>query len=395
MTSELHLALSEITVAMDDMRLYDAAQRIIRLTDALSNWYVRRSRDRFWGSSTGPEAADKWDAYHTLYEVLVAMTLIAAPFTPFIAETIYQNLVRRVAADAPESVHLASWPEADATLVDEALSVDMQAVRDVVALGLQARNANRLKVRQPLGRVEVILGRPQLAGRIDRYRELLMDELNAKEVVLTQDAHHVSFTMKPDFRKLGPVFGARVQLVKKALEGLDAKVARTQLAAEGKVSVALADGTEAVLDADTIAVTVTPEAGWVASSGAVGVVILDATLTPALIAEGRAREVLSRIQGWRKDANLDYVARIRVGVEGDPDLVAACSAVCRVHRGGVAGGGRAARRGRGGRGARVRGRRPGAAAHVGAGVSPGVRRDFGFARRGDSASVRAARVACS
>jgi len=325
MTSELHLALSEITVAMDDMRLYDAAQRIIRLTDALSNWYVRRSRDRFWASSSGPDAANKWDAYHTLYEVLVAMALIAAPFTPFIAETIYQNLVRHVDPAAPESVHLARWPEADASLVDEALSVDMQVVRDVVALGLQARNVNKLKVRQPLGRVEIILGKPQLSERVERYRELVMDELNAKEVVLTQDAHHVNFALKPDFRKLGPIFGARVQLVKKALGAVDAKLVRTQLAATGTVTLPLDDGTEAVLDAETVAVAVTPAEGWVASSSAVGVVILDATLTPELVAEGRVREVLSRIQGWRKDANLDYVARIRVGIDGDADLIAACA----------------------------------------------------------------------
>jgi len=329
MTSELHLALTEITVAMDDMRLYDAAQRIIRLTDALSNWYVRRSRDRFWASAAAAGESglvSKWDAYHTLYEVLVTMALIAAPFTPFIAETIYQNLVRHVDAAAPESVHLARWPDADASLVDEALSVDMQVVRDVVALGLQARNVNKLKVRQPLARVEVILGQPQLSERVERYRDLLMDELNAKEVVLTQDAHHVNFALKPDFRRLGPIFGARVQLVKKALEAVDAKAVRTQLATEGKVTLSLGDGTEGTLDAETVTVTVTPAKGWVASSGPVGVVILDAILTPALIAEGRAREVLSRIQGWRKEANLDYVARIRVGIDGDPELIAACRA---------------------------------------------------------------------
>ncbi len=325
MTSELHLAIAEVTRAMDDMAIYEAAQRLIRLTDALSNWYVRRSRDRFWASAESTAASDKWDAYHTLYEVLVAMTHLVAPFTPFIAETIYQNLVRRVFADAPESVHLSDWPTADAALVDEALSTEMQVVRDVVALGLQARNANKLKVRQPLAAVEVILGRPQLAERVERYRDLLADELNAKAIVLTQDAHHVRFSLKPDFRKLGPVFGPRVQLVKKALESVDAKAARAQLANDGRLDVALGDGTQATLDAETIAVSVTAEAGWVAAAGPVGVVILDATLTPELVAEGRAREVLSRIQGWRKDQNLDYVARIKVGLEGDPELIAACT----------------------------------------------------------------------
>ncbi len=326
MASELHLATREVTRHMDDYRLYDAAQRIIKLTDALSNWYVRRSRDRFWSKADSHVVSDKWDAYHTLYEVLVQMTAMAAPFTPFIAETMWQNLVRRVDAMAPESVHLASWPGFDEALIDESLSTEMQVVRDVVALGLQARNANRLKVRQPLAKVEIILGKPALTERIGAYASLIADELNVKDVVLTQDAHHVSFTLKPNFRALGPIFGAKVQLVKKALDKVDAKAVRSLLATEGAAMIELEDGTEAKLDAETVAVTVTPAAGWVASAGEVGVVILDSALTEALIDEGRAREVLSRIQAWRKDANLDYTARIRVGVMGDAALVKASQA---------------------------------------------------------------------
>ena len=330
--SELNLTLRDVTRHMDDYKLYDAAQRLIKLTDALSNWYVRRSRDRFWASSQsgdgqGAQAVDtKWDAYHTLYEVLVQMTLMAAPFTPFITETIWQNLVRRVDRLAPESVHLASWPSFDEALIDEQLSVEMQAVRELVALGLQARNANKLKVRQPLKRVEVILGHPQLTERVSHYTALIAEELNAKEVAFTQDAHHVSFALKPNFRALGPIYGARVQLVKKALDGVDAKKARAELAETGRLEVALADGTVASVDSETVSVSVTPADGWVASAGTVGVVILDATLTDALIAEGRAREVLSRIQGWRKEQSLDYTARISVTVGGDPALVEACRA---------------------------------------------------------------------
>jgi isoleucyl-tRNA synthetase len=238
----------------------------------------------------------------------------------------WQNLVRRVDAGAPESVHLARWPDFDEALIDEALSVDMQVVRDVVALGLQARNANKLKVRQPLGKVEIILGKPALGERVAAYASLICDELNVKDVVLTQDAHHVSFALKPNFRALGPIFGAKVQLVKKALDKVDAKAVRALLATEGAATIALEDGTEAKLDAETIAVSVTPAAGWVAAAGEVGVVILDGTLTEALVDEGRAREVLSRIQAWRKDANLDYTARIRVGITGDEALVKASQA---------------------------------------------------------------------
>ena len=328
--SELNLTMREVTRHMDEFRLYDAAQRLIKLTDALSNWYVRRSRDRFWaaaptGDTAGaPGATDKWDAYHTLYEVLVQMTLMAAPFTPFIAETIWQNLVRKADGAAPESVHLASWPTFDEALIDEHLSTEMQVVRDIVGLGLQARNANRLKVRQPLAKVEIILGQPQLNERILGYASLICDELNVKDVVLTQDAHHVSFALKPNFKTLGPIYGARVQLVKKALEAVDAKAARASLASMGEFSVPLSDGTEATLTSETVAVAVTPAEGWVASAGDVGVVILDATLSDALVQEGRAREVLSRIQAWRKDESLDYTARIHVVISGDENLLMAC-----------------------------------------------------------------------
>jgi isoleucyl-tRNA synthetase len=328
-SSELHLAIGDVTRAMDDMRLYDAAQRIITLTDALSNWYVRRSRDRFYAEvgAGSPEAVQgKWDAYHTLYEVLVAMTHLIAPFTPFIAETIFQNLVRKVDPAATESVHMARWPEVDTSLVQEALSATMKDVREIVALGLQARNARKLKVRQPLAKVEVILGRPALTDRVKAYVDLIREELNVKEVILTQDAHHVSFAMKPDFKKLGPVFGPRVQLVKKALDGIDAKAARAELTEFGRVTVKLADGTDAVLDAETIAVAVTPNEGWAAAAGGVGVVILDATLTDELVVEYKANEVLARIQAWRKEFALEYTARIRVGIAGDPAIVAACRA---------------------------------------------------------------------
>ncbi len=326
MTSELHLALGEITVAMDDMRLYDAAQRIIRLTDALSNWYVRRSRDRFWGSSTGPDAADKWDAYHTLYEVLVAMTLIAAPFTPFIAETIYQNLVRRVSPDAPESVHLASWPEADASLVDEALSVDMQAVRDVVALGLQARNNGKLKTRQPLAQATFIPSMATSAKRLDRYADIIREELNVKS--FSVENRSVPRRLKPKFPEFKNLTSPHTGAFQSALKALDANALYTTLCTPGATFLLSPVGVEAApvslsLEHVIFETEKTPEAS---ANGPIGLVEVDAALTPALVAEGRAREVLSRIQGWRKDANLDYVARIRVGLEGDPELVAACAA---------------------------------------------------------------------
>lgn len=328
MMSEFHRALRDVTAMMDEWKLYDAAQRIIVLTDALSNWYVRRSRDRFWAAADAPAdiVADKWDAYHTLYEVLVGMSQLAAPFVPFISDVLWQNLVRRPFPDAPESVHLSDWPAWDPALIDEGLAEDMAAIREIVALGLQARNANRLKVRQPLAKVEVILGHPQLTERIALYNDLILDELNVKEVAFTQNATHVAFQLKPNFRALGPIYGARVQLVKRALEGVDPKVARQALAESGALALTLEDGEVATLSPDLVSVGVSPAEGFVASAGTVGVVILETALTEALLAEGLAREVLSRIQAWRKQANLDYTARIRIGLAGDEVLLAAVRA---------------------------------------------------------------------
>ena len=326
MISELHRALRDVTAFMDDWKLYDAAQRLIALTDALSNWYVRRSRDRFWAKADATAPGDKWDAYHTLHEVLVGMSQMAAPFVPFFSEVLWQNLVRNVDAAAPESVHLSSWPDFDAALIDETLAVDMAAVRDLVGLGLQARNANKLKVRQPLAKVEIILGDPQLAARVAAYTDLIADELNVKAVAFTQDATHVTFQLKPNFRALGPIYGARVQLVKRALEAVNPAAARQALADTGSLALTLEDGETATLSQDLVSVSVTPAEGYVAAAGATGVVILETALTPALVDEGLAREVLSRVQAWRKQADLGYTERIRVTVAGDAGLVAACSA---------------------------------------------------------------------
>ncbi|MFO0750940.1 MAG: class I tRNA ligase family protein [Myxococcota bacterium] len=323
MLSEVALALGDVTRHMDEYRLYDAAQRIIQLTDGLSNWYVRRSKDRFWAGNDDPT---KWDGYHTLYETLVTMTLMAAPFVPFIAETLWQNLVRRVDAAAPESVHLASWPEPNAAHVDAELSHDLRLVREVVALGHQCGNTSGRKNRQPLASVEIVVGHGADVERLRRHVDLIADELNVKAVALTLSSPHVTFALKPNFRALGPIYGARVQLVKKALEAVDAAAIRAALATDGKAVVALADGTDAELTADLVQVAVTPEAGWVAAAGPVGVVILDTVITPELLAEGRAREVKSRLQAWRKQANLAYTARIAVAVSGDATLVAACRA---------------------------------------------------------------------
>jgi isoleucyl-tRNA synthetase len=325
--SELQLTLADVTTTMDEFRLYDAAQRIVRLADAVSNWYVRRSRDRFWAQADQSGANDKWDAFHTLWEVLTTVAQIAAPFVPFLTDEIYRNLVLSPYPDRPESVHLTDWPAVDASQIDERLSEEMQAVRDVVSLGLQTRATHKLKVRQPLLAAEVVLGHPELTDRLRPYAALIADELNVKDVVFTQHAaDRVSFAVKPNYRELGPIFGKRMPEVRAALDSADGDTVRRALADKGHYEVTLPGGEPVALTTAQIQVGVEAHEGFAAAGGAVGVVVLTTTLTDALVQEGVAREITSRIQAIRKDRDLEYTARIAVHLEGGATLLAAARA---------------------------------------------------------------------
>lgn len=321
---ELHMTLRDVTSLMDDYRLYDAAQRLIALADALSNWYVRRSRARFWAKE---QTADKWDAYHTLWEVLTGIASMSAPFVPFISEEIHQNLVRNPYPDAPESVHLADWQAFEPALIDDELSLEMKAVRDVVSLGLQTRASYKLKVRQPLNMVEIVLGHADLTARVEPYSELIADELNVKRVLFTQDAGDlVSYAVKPNYRALGPIFGKRMPEVRTALDAVAPEQVRRELAETGEFHLRLGVDEVFTLSSEHVQVTVQAKEGYAASGGAAGVVILEEALNDALIAEGRAREVTSRIQALRKQADLEYTDRITVALTGDAEVMAACEA---------------------------------------------------------------------
>jgi len=314
--SELNLTNREVTAFMDDYRLYEAAQRLIRLTDAVSNWYVRRSRARFWAPASA-EASDKWDAYHTLYEVLTTLTKLAAPFVPFFTERLHQNLVRRVDEASPLSVHLSDWPDVDAETIDVGLSEAMGAVREIVSLGLQTRATQQIKVRQPLALAEVIVGQPGLASRVERYADLIAEELNVKDVRFVEEAaDRVAFAVKPNYRALGPIFGKRMPLVRAALDAADADVIRTALVEHGETRVTLSDGEEVSLSSEHVQVAVEAREGYAAAGGAVGVVVLNTALDDALVSEGLAREIVSRIQSLRKEQDLEYTARIHVHLNG-------------------------------------------------------------------------------
>lgn len=326
MLSELALATREVGEHLDAYRVFEAAQRLLDLTDALSNWYVRRSRDRFWAPRDSEHERDKQDAYLTLYETLVTMAALAAPFVPFFAEEMYQNLVRGPFPSLPESVHLIEFPHWDREAIQEDLSEEMRSVRELVSLGLQVRMNGRLKVRQPLARADVVLAKQELSGRLTKYAPLIQEELNVKELRFLkpgEEGQTVRYRLKPNFRALGPKLGKNVQLAKKVLAESDPADLRVELANQGFITLNLA-GQEARLGPDEIEVAVEAAEGFAAAGDRVGVVVLHTELTEELLDEGLSREVLARVQAVRKDLDLGYTERIRLAIAGSERIAKVC-----------------------------------------------------------------------
>ncbi|MEZ6186045.1 MAG: class I tRNA ligase family protein [Planctomycetota bacterium] len=318
--SELNLVVRRVTEHLDGYRLYEATQELTAFVDGLSNWYVRRSRDRFW--APGLEQ-DKLDAHWTLYECLVTTAQLLAPFLPFVTEEIWQNLVVGHLPDAPASVHMSDYPAADEQAVDQELSEVMNLVRDLVSLGLQVRTQNVLKVRQPLSKAQLVLTLPQLRTPVASHVALIADELNVQEVAFVEDASaFVTYEVKPLFPRLGPRVGKAMPALKKALAATDGGTILQALDTDGKYVVD-AGGTPVELTPDDVQVSLTAKEGFAAASGKAGVVILTTTLTPELIQDGHFREVLHHVQTVRKDLDLEYTARIEVALSGAETPLAA------------------------------------------------------------------------
>ena len=318
--SELAITVRDVRSALDGYLAYDAALRLIDLTEALSNWYVRRSRPRFWAKGL---EADKRDAYATLYQALTTLAELAAPFIPFFSEEIYQNLVARAGLPgARESVHFADYPTVDASVVDEGLAGEMAAVRQVVSLGLSVRTANRLKVRQPLARADVVFNDKQTLERLGSHRSLIAEELNVHDVQFMFPGHEagaVSFKLKPNFRTLGPRLGKRVQEVKQALDRADGSTLHAELSKSGKIVLDLA-GEQLEFSSDEVEVSVSAAPGFAAETGKIGVVVLHTTLTEALVEEGLVRDLVSKIQQARKEIGLEFTDRVRLWIGGSERL---------------------------------------------------------------------------
>jgi isoleucyl-tRNA synthetase len=317
--SSLETLVQDVTEAMDNYDLQRSVRPFVSFVEDLTNWYIRRSRRRFWKSQNDD---DKMHAYRTLRYVLVQLCKVAAPFTPFISETIYRNLK---GASMPESVHLCDFPTANAAARDAALERSMALVQTVVRLGRQLRTENDLKVRQPLSVLHVVSANPEIRAMLEGFEELITDELNIKTVAFGSDETAMAdVSVKADFRKLGPKFGPNMKAMAAAIARLSSAQAAA-LAANRPVAIEAAGGV-VELSADDVVVQRAPKAGMVVASEGDAIVGIETALTPALVQEGLAREFVSRVQNLRKEADFEVTQRIAVTVACDDEVRAAIEA---------------------------------------------------------------------
>ncbi len=304
---------------LDGYAIAEAAREIERFVDQLTNWYIRRSRDRFWAPAER-DPADKESAYQTLYSVLRRLTILVAPFTPFVAEALHRRLVFERLAGSSESVHLESWPEADAGLSEPDLERAMDAVLDIVALGRAARNDHQLKTRQPLASVTVVTADVALRPLLDGFLDILREELNVHDVRWADDrADYVHHEVRPNFSKCGPRFGKQMKAVQRALAEADGDELAAGLEAQGSIAISV-DGEEVVLRADELEIRLIEKEGLATAADRNFLVALDTRLTETLIAEGRAREIVHRVQARRKELDLDYADRIQIRYRADGEI---------------------------------------------------------------------------
>jgi isoleucyl-tRNA synthetase len=319
--SELNRTAATVVERMDAYDNYEASKRLNAFVDGLSNWYVRRSRDRFWAAMDSAHQQDKLDAYWTLYEALLTTAKLIAPFTPFLAEALWQNLAGIFGDRAAASVHVCDYPSGDRAAVDEKLSEQMKLLREIASLGLSARMANKLKVRQPLTKVEVILSDATHQKWLEEHDELLRDELNVKKVDYTKDAQkYITYQVQPNFKRLGPRIGKLLPGCKAALGKADGGKLLAELTATGKVTLDI-DGEKIELDNEDIQVRLQAKPGWAAAQGSDVVVVLATELTPDLIAEGLARDFVRLVQDRRKEMGLEFTDRIWIGMVGGSDVL--------------------------------------------------------------------------
>ena len=310
--SELQLTVKTVTEKLDAYDVTAAGRAIGEFVDELSNWYVRRSRRRFW---KGEDDTDKKAAHSTLYECLVAVAKLTAPFTPFVAEALSQNLVANQYPEAPESVHLADWPEVDASLVDRDLSTRMEAARRVVALGRAARNAASIKTRQPLREVVVVANEgDEFREGVTSLQEIILDELNVKELRFGQQEDVVAYDLKPNLSLVGPKYGRLAPGIRAALAEVPPETGARAAAGED-VTVAV-DGEEIALSAEELLVEPKERAGYALEREGELSVALSTDLDASLVDEGLVRELVHKVQNLRRERDFEIEETISVGLSG-------------------------------------------------------------------------------
>ncbi len=311
--SKLNTAIKGVDDNLNNYRIPEAARVLDNFVDEMSNWYVRRCRERFWAK--GMEQ-DKINAYMTLYTALVEISKAAAPMVPFMTEEIYLNLVKSVNADAPESIHLCDFPAVNEDMIDKKLEESMDAVLKMVVMGRAARNAANIKNRQPIGtmfvKAETTLD--------DFFKEIIEDELNVKAVTFTDDVRDfTSYSFKPQLKTVGPKYGKQLGGIREYLGNLDGNAAMDELKAKGAL-VFDVNGTEVSLAEEDLLIEMSQKEGYVSEADNYVTVVLDTNLTEELIEEGFVYEVISKIQTMRKDADFEVMDHIKVSISGNQKL---------------------------------------------------------------------------
>ena len=311
--SKMNTMIQETDVDLDQYKITEATVVLENFVDELSNWYVRRSRERFWAK--GMEQ-DKINAYMTLYTALVNVCKCAAPMIPFMTEEIYQNIVRSVDASAPLSIHLCDYPKAEEAYIDRELENRMEEVLKVVVMGRACRNTGNIKNRQPIGQMFV-----KAPEALDAFcQEIVQDELNVKKVVFTDDVRDfTTYTFKPQLRTVGPKYGKCLGGIKKVLGELDGNAAMDSLKKDGALQFEV-DGTQVSLTEEDLLIEMTQKEGYISQEDGDVTVVLDTNLTPELIEEGFVYELISKIQTMRKDSGFEVMDHIHVSLTGNAKL---------------------------------------------------------------------------
>ena len=320
MLSKLNTLIKNVDKSLENYMIPEAGRFLQDFVDDMSNWYVRRCRARFWAK--GMEQ-DKINAYMTLYTTLVTVAKLAAPMIPFMTEDIYQNLVRGLNPEVPESIHLCDYPVANEAWIDAAMEEKMDAVLKIVEQGRAARNNAKIKNRQPIGKMFV-----KVPAELDAmYAEIIADELNVKNVEFTDDVDSfTSYSFKPQMRTLGPKYGKKLGEIRNLLATIDGSAAMKELKANDELVLTFADGSVARLLEEDLLISTAQTEGYVSEINGEWTVVLDTNLTPELLEEGFLREITSKIQTMRKEAGFEVMDHIIVSVAGNQKVESMLSA---------------------------------------------------------------------